>query len=82
MLDAFVRVRTPQDVARVAAGDPHRLVPRLLVVARAVSPARERHVVHALRVAGVAGRPERVCRERLSRDARRARGPGYSDTDG
>ncbi|MFJ2587127.1 hypothetical protein [Streptomyces sp. NPDC087538] len=57
LLDAFVRVRTPQDVVRVAAGDPHRLVPRLLAVARAVSPARERDVVHALRVAGVAGAP-------------------------
>lgn len=57
LLDAFVRVRTPQDVARVAVGDPHRLVPRLLAVARAVSPARERDVVHALRVAGVAGAP-------------------------
>ncbi|MFE7110101.1 hypothetical protein ACFU98_30380 [Streptomyces sp. NPDC057575] len=57
LLDAFVRVRTPQDVARVAVGDPHRLVPRLLAVARAVSPARERDVVHALRVAGVVGAP-------------------------
>ncbi|MFF3780749.1 hypothetical protein [Streptomyces sp. NPDC001933] len=57
LLDAFVRVRTPQDVARVAVGDPHRLVPRLLAVARAVSPARERDVVHALRVAGIVGAP-------------------------
>ncbi|WP_406012620.1 hypothetical protein [Streptomyces sp. NBC_00984] len=54
LLGAFIRVRTPQDAARVAAGDPHRLVPRLPAAARAVSPARERDVVHALRVAGIA----------------------------
>ncbi|MCX4735813.1 hypothetical protein [Streptomyces sp. NBC_01363] len=54
LLGAFIRVRTPQDAARVAAGDPPRLVPRLLAAARAVSPARERDVVHALRVAGIA----------------------------
>ncbi|MFE3942884.1 hypothetical protein ACFXPV_13585 [Streptomyces sp. NPDC059118] len=57
LLGAFIRVRTPQDAARVAAGDPHRLVPHLLAAARAVSPARERAVVHALRVAGIAGAP-------------------------
>ncbi|MFD7623273.1 hypothetical protein ACFV6W_41975, partial [Streptomyces sp. NPDC059802] len=53
LLGAFIRVRTPQDAARVAAGDARRLVPRLLAAARAVSPARERDVVHALRVAGI-----------------------------
>ncbi|MFD0341384.1 hypothetical protein ACFVH0_22380 [Streptomyces sp. NPDC127117] len=57
LLSAYVRVRTPQDAARVAAGDPHRLVPPLLAAARAVSPARERDVAHALRVAGIAGAP-------------------------
>ncbi|MEU4504272.1 hypothetical protein [Streptomyces sp. NPDC024089] len=57
LLEAFVRVRTPQDAAKVAAGDPHRLVPPLLAAARAVSPARERDVAHALRVAGIAGAP-------------------------
>ncbi|MEE1767828.1 hypothetical protein PUR34_06450 [Streptomyces sp. JV185] len=57
LLGAFVRVRTPQDAARIAAGDPRRLVPRLLAAARAVSPARERDIAHALRVAGIAGAP-------------------------
>ncbi|MGW1108590.1 hypothetical protein [Streptomyces sp. NPDC002540] len=57
LLGAFIRVRTPQDAARVAAGDPRRLVPRLLAAARAVSPTKERDVVHALRVAGIAGAP-------------------------
>ncbi|MFD5192363.1 hypothetical protein ACFWMU_30250 [Streptomyces sp. NPDC058357] len=57
LLGAFIRVRTPQDAARVAAGDPRRLVPHLLAAARAVSPARERDVVHALRVAGITGAP-------------------------
>ncbi|MFB7552145.1 hypothetical protein [Streptomyces sp. NPDC056154] len=57
LLGAFIRVRTPQDAARVAAGDPHRLVPQLLAAARAVSPTKERDVAHALRVAGIAGPP-------------------------
>lgn len=57
LLGAFVRVRTPQDAARIAAGDPRRLVPRLLAAARAVSPARERDIAHALRVAGIVGAP-------------------------
>ncbi|WP_329588009.1 hypothetical protein OG195_08835 [Streptomyces sp. NBC_01362] len=57
LLGAFVRVRTPQDAAEVAAGDPYRLVAPLLAAARAVSPARERDVAHALRVAGIAGAP-------------------------
>ncbi|MCX5339695.1 hypothetical protein [Streptomyces atratus] len=57
LLGAFIRVRTPQDAARVAAGDPHQLVPQLLAAARAVSPAREWDVVHALRVAGIVGAP-------------------------
>lgn len=53
LLGAFVRVRTPQDAARVAESDPGRLVPQLLAAAREVSEARERDVVHALRVAGI-----------------------------
>ncbi|WP_371775283.1 hypothetical protein [Streptomyces sp. NBC_01438] len=53
LLGAFVRVRTPQDAARVAQSDPRRLVPQLLAAARGVSQARERDVVHALRVAGI-----------------------------
>ncbi|WP_327371058.1 hypothetical protein [Streptomyces sp. NBC_01217] len=57
LLGAFIRVRTPQDAARVAAGDPHQLVPYLLAAARAVSPAREWDVVHALRVAGIVAAP-------------------------
>ncbi|MEU1493268.1 hypothetical protein ABZ456_23790 [Streptomyces sp. NPDC005776] len=53
LLGAFVRVRTPQDAARVAQSDPHHLVPHLLAAARTVSEARERDVEHALRVAGI-----------------------------
>ncbi|MFD5033388.1 hypothetical protein ACFWM0_23705 [Streptomyces sp. NPDC058405] len=55
LLSAFVQVRTPQDAALVAAPDPRRLVPQLLDAARAVSTARERDLVHALRVAGIPG---------------------------
>ncbi|WP_393062457.1 hypothetical protein [Streptomyces sp. LN549] len=54
LLGAFVRVRTPQDAARIAEGDPRHLVPQLLAAARTVSEARERDVEHALRVAGIA----------------------------
>ncbi|MFJ7946335.1 hypothetical protein ACIQ6K_22190 [Streptomyces sp. NPDC096354] len=57
LMGAFVRVRTPEDAALIAAGDPRRLVPQLLAAARAVSPEREWDVVHALRVAGIAGIP-------------------------
>ncbi|MFD9035239.1 UL36 very large tegument protein [Streptomyces sp. NPDC059567] len=55
LLAAFVRVRTPEDAARLAAADPQGLVPQLLEAARAVSPGGERDLVHALRVAGLAG---------------------------
>ncbi|WP_392673725.1 hypothetical protein [Streptomyces sp. LN785] len=55
LMGAFVRVRTPQDAARIAEGDPRQLVPQLLAAARAVSPEREWDLVHALRVAGIAG---------------------------
>jgi hypothetical protein len=54
LLSAFVQVRTPEDAALVAVPDPRRLVPQLIDVARAISGARERDLVHALRVAGVA----------------------------
>lgn len=55
LLGAFVRVRTPQDAASIAERDPRRLVPQLLAAAREVSAAREWDLVHALRVAGIAG---------------------------
>ncbi|MEU3744569.1 MULTISPECIES: UL36 very large tegument protein [Streptomyces] len=55
LLTAFVRVRTPEDAARLAVADPRGLVPRLIGAARAVSAARERDLLHALRVAGLAG---------------------------
>ncbi|MFC8228305.1 hypothetical protein [Streptomyces sp. NPDC057287] len=53
LLGAFVRVRTPQDAARIAQGGPRHLVPQLLAAAREVSAAREWDLVHALRVAGI-----------------------------
>ncbi|QNE73891.1 hypothetical protein F0344_04100 [Streptomyces finlayi] len=55
LLGAFVRVRTPQDAARIAECDPHCLVPQLLAAAREVSAAREWDLVHALRMAGITG---------------------------
>ncbi|MFH8622939.1 UL36 very large tegument protein [Streptomyces vietnamensis] len=55
LLTAFVRARTPEDGARLAAADPHGLVPQLLAAARAVSASRERDLLHALRLAGLAG---------------------------
>ncbi|MGA5325012.1 hypothetical protein ACPCJT_02545 [Streptomyces griseoincarnatus] len=54
LLDACVRMRTPQDAARTAAPDPGRLVPLLLTAARGVSEERHWDVLHALRVAGLA----------------------------
>ncbi|MEU1072047.1 MULTISPECIES: hypothetical protein [unclassified Streptomyces] len=54
LLDAFVRVRTPQDAAHLAAHAPARLGPRLLAAARAVSEGRRRDLVHAFRVAKMA----------------------------
>ncbi|MFD5425981.1 hypothetical protein [Streptomyces sp. NPDC127084] len=53
LLIMFVRARAPEDAARLAASDPRALVPVLLSAARAVSPERERDLVHALRVAGL-----------------------------
>ncbi len=54
LLDACVRMCTPQDAARTAAPDPGRLVPLLLTAARGVSEERHWDVLHALRVAGLA----------------------------
>ncbi|MFE6063196.1 UL36 very large tegument protein [Streptomyces sp. NPDC056431] len=55
LLTAFVRVRAPEDAARLAAEDPRGLAPQLLEAARAVSASRESDLLHALRVAGLAG---------------------------
>ncbi|MFF4535475.1 hypothetical protein [Streptomyces aureus] len=52
LLDAYVRVRTPEEAARSAETDPERLVPLLLRAARGVSDACQWDLVHALRVAG------------------------------
>ncbi|GGW36908.1 hypothetical protein [Streptomyces griseoloalbus] len=54
LLDACVRMRTPEDAARTAAPDPQRLVPLLLAAARDVSDERHWDLLHALRVAGFA----------------------------
>jgi hypothetical protein len=52
LLDAYVRVRTPEEAARSAETDPGRLVPLLLAAAKGVSEERHWDLVHALRVAG------------------------------
>ncbi|MFF8863283.1 hypothetical protein ACF08B_14675 [Streptomyces sp. NPDC015139] len=52
LLDAYVRMRTPEEAARSVAEAPDRLVPLLLEAARAVSSERHWDLVHALRVAG------------------------------
>ncbi|MGW1504138.1 hypothetical protein ACWCQW_37430 [Streptomyces mirabilis] len=52
LLDAYVRVRTPEEAARSAEADPGRLVPLLLAAAKDVSEERHWDLVHALRVAG------------------------------
>ncbi|WP_406517511.1 hypothetical protein [Streptomyces sp. NBC_00134] len=52
LLDAYVRVRTPEEAARSVRDDPGRLVPLLAEAARRVSDERYWDVVHALRVAG------------------------------
>ncbi|MFC9909972.1 hypothetical protein [Streptomyces sp. NPDC127197] len=53
LLDAYVRVRTPEEAARSAEPDPQTLVPLLLEAARGVSDDRHWDLVHALRVAGL-----------------------------
>ncbi|MER7561955.1 hypothetical protein ABTZ93_03195 [Streptomyces sp. NPDC097941] len=52
LLDAYVRVRTPEEAARSAEPGPGTLVPLLLAAARGVSDERHWDLVHALRVAG------------------------------
>lgn len=52
LLDAYVRVRTPEEAARSAEPGPAALVPLLLAAARGVSDERHWDLVHALRVAG------------------------------
>jgi hypothetical protein len=52
LLDAYVRVRTPEEAARSAEPDPGILVPLLVEAARGVSDERHWDLVHALRVAG------------------------------
>ncbi|WP_030896749.1 hypothetical protein [Streptomyces sp. NRRL S-474] len=52
LLDAYVRVRTPEEAARSVEPDPQRLVPLLLEAARGVSDERRWDLLHALRVAG------------------------------
>ncbi|WP_217212699.1 hypothetical protein [Streptomyces sp. AC550_RSS872] len=52
LLDAYVRVRTPEEAARSAAPDPRTLVPLLLAAAQGVSDECQWDLVHALRVAG------------------------------
>lgn len=52
LLDAYIRVRTPEDTAGCAHTDPYRLIPLLLQAAQGVSEERHWDLVHALRVAG------------------------------
>ncbi|MDR6977699.1 hypothetical protein J2X68_004423 [Streptomyces sp. 3330] len=52
LLDAYVRVRTPEEAARSVAPAPETLVPLVLEAARGVSEERHWDLVHALRVAG------------------------------
>ncbi|MCD9877067.1 hypothetical protein [Streptomyces guryensis] len=52
LLDAYVRVRAPEEAARSAEPDPEALVPLLLEAAQGVSDERHWDLVHALRVAG------------------------------
>ncbi|MFI0965085.1 hypothetical protein ACH4S8_27365 [Streptomyces sp. NPDC021080] len=52
LLDAYVRVRSPEEAARSAEADPERLVPLLLRAAQGVSDTCQWDLVHALHVAG------------------------------
>ncbi|WP_435211810.1 hypothetical protein [Streptomyces sp. bgisy034] len=54
LLDAYVRVRTPEEAARSVETDPRALVPLLLEAAQGVSEECRWDLVHALRVAGFA----------------------------
>ncbi|MFD4539082.1 hypothetical protein [Streptomyces bauhiniae] len=53
LLDACLRTRTPEDVARLATPDPDRLTPLLLEAAAHVSDDHHRDLLHALRAAGI-----------------------------
>ncbi|MFB8771696.1 hypothetical protein [Streptomyces broussonetiae] len=53
LLDAYVRMRTPEEAARSVVAEPQVLVPLLLEAARSVSAERHWDVLHALRVAGL-----------------------------
>ncbi|MFF2191609.1 hypothetical protein [Streptomyces sp. NPDC058157] len=53
LLEAYVRLRTADESAALARHDPHRLTPRLLRAARALSAHRHRDLVHALRAVGL-----------------------------
>ncbi|MEV7563381.1 hypothetical protein AB0O33_37980, partial [Streptomyces sp. NPDC089795] len=55
LLGAFVRVRTAEEAAGLARHDPGWFAPRLLRAARALPGSRHRDLLHALRVAGIAG---------------------------
>lgn len=55
LLGAFVRVRTAEEAAGLARHDPQWFAPRLLRAARALPGPRHRDLLHALRVAGIAG---------------------------
>ncbi|GAA0899733.1 MULTISPECIES: serine/threonine-protein kinase [Streptomyces violaceusniger group] len=57
LLEALVRVRTPEDAARAAAEDPATLVPLLLDVAAEVSSSAHHDLAHALRAARLPGVP-------------------------
>ncbi|WP_330299389.1 hypothetical protein [Streptomyces sp. NBC_00503] len=51
LLEAFVRVRTAEESARLARRDPQWFAPRLLRAAEALSRTHHRDLLHALRVA-------------------------------
>ncbi|MGW6708839.1 hypothetical protein ACWGDE_28665, partial [Streptomyces sp. NPDC054956] len=53
LLEAFVRVRTAEESARLARRDPRWFAPRLLRAAEALSGTHHRDLLHALRVANL-----------------------------
>ncbi|MDQ0773444.1 hypothetical protein QF026_001910 [Streptomyces aurantiacus] len=52
LMDAYVRVRSPEEAVRSIDADPELLAPLLLEAARNVSEQRHWDLIHALRVAG------------------------------
>ncbi|MDQ1035190.1 hypothetical protein QFZ75_001606 [Streptomyces sp. V3I8] len=52
LVDAYVRIRAPEEAVRSIDADPQLLAPLLLAAARDVSEQRHWDLVHALRVAG------------------------------